>query len=79
MVFAGAVFPEWYWGPIFFYIVFGLPLSAAAFAVDFAVRRWGRRLSSPQRAGMWLGVVAGGSLAILGGRALSADCRSPVV
>jgi hypothetical protein len=70
MVFAGAVFPEWYWGPIFFYIVFGLPLSAAALAVDFAVRRWVRRLSWPQRAGMWLGVVAGGSLAILGGRAL---------
>ena len=36
MVFAGEVFPEWYWGPIFFYFVFGLPLAAAAFAVDFA-------------------------------------------
>jgi hypothetical protein len=70
MVFAGAVFPEWYWGPIFFYIVFGLPLSAAAFAVDFAVRRWVRRLGWPQRAALWVGVVAGGSLAILGGRAL---------
>jgi hypothetical protein len=70
MVFAGEVFPEWYWGPIFFFIVFGLPLSAAALAVDFAVRRWVRRLSWPQRAGLWVGVVAGGSLAILGGRAL---------
>ena len=68
MAFAGEVFPEWYWGPIFFYIVFGLPLSAAAFAVDFAVRRWVRRLSWPQRAGLWVGVVAAGSLAIVAGR-----------
>jgi hypothetical protein len=69
-MFAGPVFPEWYWGPIFFVIVFGLPLAALAFAVDFGVRRWVRRLSWPRRAGMWLGVVAGGTLAILGGRAL---------
>ena len=32
MAFAGEVFPEWYWGPIFFYVVFGLPLAAAALA-----------------------------------------------
>ena len=32
MAFAGEVFPEWYWGPVFFYFVFGLPLSARAFA-----------------------------------------------
>ena len=70
MAFAGEVFPEWYWGPIFFYFVFGLPLAALAPAVDFAVRRWLRRLSWPQRAGLWVGVVAAGSLAILGGRAL---------
>ena len=69
-MFAGEVFPEWYWGPILFYIVFGLPLSAAALAVDFAVRRWLRPLSWPQRAGLWVGVVAVGSLAILGGRGL---------
>ena len=75
MAFAGEVFPEWYWGPIFFTFVFGLPLSAAAFAVDFAVRRWVRRLSWPQRAGLWVGVVAGGSLAILGGRALMDHVR----
>jgi hypothetical protein len=70
MAFAGEVFPEWYWGPIFFSVVFGLPLSAAALAVDFAVRRWLRPLSWPQRAGLWVGVVAAGSLAILGGRGL---------
>ena len=75
MAFAGEVFPEWYWGPIFFYIVFGLPLSAAALAVDFAVRRWVRRLSWPQRAGLWVGVVAAGSLAILAGRALTDHVR----
>jgi hypothetical protein len=69
-MFAGEVFPEWYWGPIFFFVVFGLPLSAAALAVDFAVRRWVRRLSWPRRAGLWVGVVAAGSLAILGGRGL---------
>ena len=53
MAIAGEVFPQWYWGPIFFVLVFGLPLGAAAFAVDFAVRRWGARLSWPQRAGRW--------------------------
>jgi len=74
-MFAGEVFPEWYWGPIIFYFVFGLPLSALAFAVDFAVRRWVRRLTWPQRGGLWLGVVAAGSLAILGGRALIEHVR----
>jgi hypothetical protein len=74
-MFAGEVFPEWYWGPVFFVLVFGLPLAAAAFAVDLAVRRWVRRLSWPRRAGMWLGVVAGGTLAILGGRALIEHLR----
>ena len=70
MAFAGEVFPEWYWGPIFFMVVFGLPLSAAALAVDFAVRRWVRRLAWPERAALWAGVMVGGSLAILGARAL---------
>ena len=74
-MFAGPVFTEWYWGPLLFYIVFGLPLSAAALAVDLAVRRWVRRLSWPQRAGLWVGVVAAGSLAILGGRALMDHVR----
>ena len=75
MAFAGEVFPEWYWGPIIFSIVFGLPLSVAALAVDFAVRRWLRPLSWPQRAGLWVGVVAVGSLAILGGRGLTDSLR----
>jgi hypothetical protein len=33
-------------------------------------RSGGASFSWPQRAAMWVGVVAGGSLAILGGRAL---------
>jgi hypothetical protein len=69
-VIAGEVFPEWYWWPILFFIVWGLPLSAVALAVDIGVRRWWRPLSWPQRAGLWVGVVAAGSLAILGGRGL---------
>jgi hypothetical protein len=56
-------------------VVFGLPLSAAALAVDFAVRRWVRRLAWLERAGLWVGVLAGGSLAILGGRALIDQVR----
>ena len=75
MAFAGEVFPEWYWGPIIFSVVFGLPLSAAALTADFAVRRWVRPLSWPQRAGLWAGVVAVGSLAILGGRGLTDHFR----
>ena len=75
MVFAGEVFPEWYWGPIFFAILFGPPLIAAAFFADFAVRRWVRPLRWRQRAGLWAGVIVGGTLLILGGRALREDLR----
>jgi hypothetical protein len=44
--FAGPVFPEWYWGPIFFALLFSPPLLAAAFVVDRVVRR---RLTGAQR------------------------------
>ena len=74
-MFAGEIFPEWYWGPIFFYFVFGLPLAAAAFFVDFALRRWVRRLSWPQRGGLWVGVFVAGTLAILSGRAVIEHVR----
>jgi hypothetical protein len=70
MVFAGPVFPEWYWGPIFFAVLSGPPLAVVAGATDFAVRRWVRPLRLPQRAALWAGVVAAGTVAILGGRAL---------
>jgi len=75
MVFAGEVFPEWYWGPIFFAVLFGPALLAAAFFADFAVRRWVRPLRWRQRAGLWAGVIVGGTLLILGGRALREDLR----
>ena len=67
-LFAGPVFVEWYWGPIFFLLLFGPPLAVAAFLVDLAVNRWVRRLRGLQRAGLWAGVIVGGALAIVGGR-----------
>jgi hypothetical protein len=73
-LFAGPVFPEWYWGPIFFAILFGPVLLAAAFGADLLVRRR-VRLEWSQRVGLWVGVIAGGTLLILGGRALIDDVR----
>ena len=73
-LFAGPVFPEWYWGPIFFALLFGPPLLAVAFATDWLVRRR-RRLTWPGRAALWAGVMVGGTLLILGGRALIEDIR----
>ena len=46
---AGPVFSEWYWAPIFFAVLYGPVLAAAAFGADVAVRRWVRPLSWPQR------------------------------
>jgi hypothetical protein len=73
-LFAGPVFPEWYWGPIFFAILFGPVLLAAAFGADLLVRRR-VRLEWPRRVGLWVGVIACGTLLILGGRALIDDVR----
>ena len=77
MAFAGEVFPEWYWGPIFFYFVFGLPL------VGGGVRRSTSRCGGgcagcPGRSagGCGSGSCVAGSLAILGGRA--ADRARPL-
>jgi hypothetical protein len=70
MAFAGEVFPEWYWGPIFFAVLFGPVLAGVAFVADFAITRWVRRLSWPERATLWGGVFVAGTLAILGGRAV---------
>jgi hypothetical protein len=75
MVFAGPVFTEWYWGPLFFALLFGPPLAVVAGAADFAVRRWVRPLRLPQRAALWAGVLAAGTVAILGGRALMEHVR----
>ncbi len=70
--FAGPVFPEWYWGPIFFALVYGPGLLAVAFVVDVVARR---RLKGSRRAALAAGVVLGGTLLILGGRALIEDVR----
>jgi hypothetical protein len=64
VLFAGPVFPEWYWGPVVFALLFGPPLLVAGFV---AWRFGGRKLAA--------GVVVGGVLLILGGRALIADVR----
>jgi hypothetical protein len=63
VLFAGPIFTGWYWDPIFFAIVFGPFLVGTAFVVDHFV---GRRLAVVRRAALALGVVAGGTLLILG-------------
>ena len=75
MAFAGEVFPEWYWGPIFFAAVFGPVLAGVAFVADFALTRWVGRLAWRQRAALWGGVFVAGTLAILGGRAVLEHIR----
>jgi hypothetical protein len=46
LVIAGPVFPEWYWGPIFFVLFLGPPITAVAALLYVAVpRRY--RLSVP--------------------------------
>src|SRR5262245_11508728 len=64
VLFAGPVFPEWYWGPIFFALVFGPVLLVLGF---IAWRIGGKKVAA--------GVVLGGIVVILGGRALIADVR----
>jgi hypothetical protein len=75
MVIAGPVFTEWYWGPIFFAVVFGPPLSLVALLVDFGVRRWVRPLRWRGRVALWAAVMAAGTVAIVGGRALVEHVR----
>ncbi|MGH2969122.1 MAG: hypothetical protein ACRDK0_08660 [Solirubrobacteraceae bacterium] len=42
MVIAGPVFPEWYWGPIFFLILYSPLIAATGVALYLVLRRWGR-------------------------------------
>ncbi len=72
-MFAGEVFPEWYWSPIFFSIVWGLPLSAVALVVDIAVRRLVRPIGLTQRLALAAAIVVGGLGLIFGGFARRAD------
>ena len=39
MVFAGPVFPEWYWGPIFFLILTAPVILPVAVVINWGVRR----------------------------------------
>jgi hypothetical protein len=75
MVFAGPVFTEWYWGPLFFAVVFGPPLVLVAILADLAVHRWVAPLRGWRRAGLWVAVLAGGPLMILGGQRVIAHLR----
>src|SRR5687768_468943 len=43
MPIAGPVFTEWYWGPIFFAIVYGPPILVTAGVLYLALRRTGWR------------------------------------
>ena len=54
LVLAGEVFPEWYWGPIFFTVVFSPVLVAAAVGTDVVVRRLRGPLPLWKRARLWL-------------------------
>jgi hypothetical protein len=51
---AGEVFPEWYWGPLFFLVVFSPVLLAAAVGTDVVVRRLRGPLPLWKRARLWL-------------------------
>ena len=71
----GLFFNEWYWEPIS-RAFYALPvLVVVAFATDFAVRRWGRRLAWPLRGGLAAGIVLGGTALILGGGLVIASGR----
>ena len=72
VLYAGPIFTEWYWDPIFFAILFGPVLVGLAFVVDRLV---GRQLAAVRRAALAVGVVAGGSLLILGAINLWRDAR----
>jgi hypothetical protein len=75
MAFAGEVFPEWYWGPIFFAVVFWPVLAAVAFVADLTISRVVRRLTWSERGMLWGVVFVVGTLGILGGRALIDHAR----
>jgi hypothetical protein len=72
VLFGGPIFTGWYWDPIFFTIVFGPVLVGLAFAADRLV---GRKLAAVRRGALAVGVVAGGTLLILGTINLLRDVR----
>ena len=62
-------------GPLLFAVLFGPVLAGVAFVADFVITRWVRRLSWSERAALWGGVFVAGTLAILGGRAVTGHIR----
>jgi hypothetical protein len=64
-VFAGEVFPEWYWGPIFFMVVFSPVLVAAAVGTDVVVRRLHGPLPLWKRSRLWIAAATVATGAIL--------------
>jgi hypothetical protein len=49
VVFGGPVFPEWYWGPIFFLIAYSPLLAVATGAAYVVARRRGLRPRGPMK------------------------------
>ena len=76
MVFAGPVFPEWYWGPIFFLVAFSPVLVAAAVGADLVVRRLRGPLPLWKRASLWLAAAMVATGAILAVMAVRDHLRS---
>src|SRR4051812_26490714 len=86
MVFAGPVFPEWYWGPIFFLIFFSPVILAVAVVVNWRVRRLEggrRRATTPiRRYAIVLGSLVASALlvaAVLAGLRTLAAATTPRV
>jgi hypothetical protein len=71
VIVAGAVFAEWYWGPVLFALVYGpFILTAAAILTGILAhraRRRGKPLTWLRTLGLSLGLAAGISLLVLGG------------
>ena len=75
MVFAGPVFPEWYWGPIFFLVLLSPVLAAAVVGTDVVARRRRGPLALRVRAGLWLNAVLVPCALVLAGAALVEHVR----
>jgi hypothetical protein len=75
IVLAGPVFPEWYWGPLFFMVVFSPILVAAAVGTDIVVRRMRGRLPLWRRAQLWLAAAVVATLTILAVMSLRGHLR----
>lgn len=74
-IFAGEVLPEWYWGPLFFLLVFSPVLLAAAVGTDVVVGRLHGPLPLWKRARIWLLAAIVATAAILGVMSLRGHLR----